>query len=296
MKKRISKEFTIGLITLVSVFVLYFGIKYLKGINLFKPTNHYYVMMANVSELHPSSPVFIDGYKVGIVNSITPHYGSTEEKSIQVQLNLDKLVKLQTGSYVELKAGLTSGAYFNLILNKKSDKFYKIGDTIEGVSEVGLMEKVTADLMPQVANLLPRLDSILLGIQFLLTHPALTQSLNHVETTTANLERSSAQLNILLAQQVPPILTNLKKVSADFAVVSGNLRDIDLQPTLAKLDAAAGNIDTLTTQLNSPNSSLGLLMRDRTLYDHLDSTAVNASNLMFDIKAHPKRYVHFSIF
>ncbi|MDR0833073.1 MAG: MlaD family protein [Candidatus Symbiothrix sp.] len=296
MKKGIRKEFVIGLITLVSLFVLYFGIKYLKGINIFKPTNHYYVAMSNVAELQPSSPVYIDGYKVGVVNHIEFLYGSNSPKDIRVQINLNKQVKLQEGTYAELKASLTSGAYLNLILNKYTNDYYQIGDTFDGVSDVGLMDKLQADLIPQVEKILPRLDSILLGIQTLVNHPALTQSLDHVEATTANLQHSSAQLNTLLAQQVPPILSNLKQVSTDFAVVSNNLKGIDLQPTLKKLDVAAGNIDAMTTQLNSRDNSLGLLLHDKALYNHLDSTAANASALMFDIKANPKRYVHFSVF
>jgi phospholipid/cholesterol/gamma-HCH transport system substrate-binding protein len=295
MKKGIRKEFTIGLIALISLFVLYFGIKYLKGINIFKPTNHYYVAMANVSELQPSGPVYIDGYKVGVVNHIDFLYGSTASKHIRVQINLDKQVRLQTGTYAELKAGLTSGAYLDLVVNKTATDYYKIGDTLEGISEVGIADKLSANVLPQVESILPRLDSILQGLQLLVNHPALVQSLDYIEASTANLQKSSAQLNVLLAQQVPPILTNLKKVSADFAVVSANLKGIDLKPTLTKLDAAAGNIDTLTTRLNQTDNSLGLLMRDRTLYDHIDSTAVNASSLLFDVKANPKRYVHFSI-
>ncbi|GHT20599.1 mammalian cell entry protein [Bacteroidia bacterium] len=295
MNKGHRKEFTIGLIALVSLFVLYFGIKYLKGINIFKPTNHYYVMMANVAELQPSGPVYIDGYKVGVVNHIDFLYGSTDPKHIRVQINLDKQVRLQTGTYAELKAGLTSGAYLDLAINKGATDYYKIGDTLDGISEIGLAEKLSTNVMPQVEAILPHLDSILQGLQLLISHPALRQSLDHIEASTANLKQSSAQLNVLLTQQVPPILTNLKKVSADFAVVSGNMKGIDLQPTLKKLDAAAANIDTLTTRLNRSDNSLGLLMRDRTLYDHIDSTAVNASNLLFDVKANPKRYVHFSI-
>ncbi|MDR0682532.1 MAG: MlaD family protein [Dysgonamonadaceae bacterium] len=296
MKKIFNKEVTIGVVTIISLFVLYFGINYMKGINLFKPTNHYYVSMPNVSELQKSGPVFIDGFRVGTVNSIQYKFDEVNTNNIVVQISLDENIKLKTGSYIELKSGLTSGAYLNLIINRQATSYCQAGDTIEGISSIGLMDQLSAELLPQIENLLPRLDSILLGIQVLVNHPALVQSLNHIEVTAANLQNSSNQLNQLLSKDVPVIVSSLNKVSSDFTVVSSRLKELDLQATFAKIDKVMQNIDQMSGQLNSKDNTLGLLLNDRSLYDHLDSTARNASNLFLDIKEHPKNYVHFSVF
>ena len=294
MKKIFTKEVITGIITIVSGALLYIGLNHLKGISVFKPTNHYYVSMPNVTELQVSSPVYVDGFKVGIVNRI--EYDFNRKGNILVQISLDKNMKLETGSYAELKSGLTSGAFLSLKLNKYVSSYYSTGDTINGIAEAGLMDKISNDLMPQVEHLLPRLDSILLGIQVLVNHPALNLSLNHIESTTANLRKASAQLNTLLSQEVPVIVSNLNRVSSDFSVVSENLKSTDIRGTLATLDQAITNIDQMTKQLNNTTNSLGLLLNDRALYEHLDSTMQNASNLLRDIKEHPKRYVHFSVF
>jgi phospholipid/cholesterol/gamma-HCH transport system substrate-binding protein len=296
MKKIFTKEVVIGLVTVISLFVLYFGLNYMKGINLFKPANHYYVSMPNVSELQKSSSVFIDGFKVGIVNSIQYKFDDSDANNIVVQISLDENVKLKSGSYVELKSGLTSGAYLNLVINKQADSYCQVGDTIDGISSAGLMDKLSAELLPQIENILPRLDSILMGIQVLVNHPALSQSLAHIETTTANLQNSSKQLNALLSKDVPVIVSNLNKVSSDFTIVSNRLKDLDLQSTFTKVDQVMQNIDQMSKQLNNRDNTLGLLLNDRSLYDHLDSTARNASNLLLDIKERPKNYVHFSVF
>jgi phospholipid/cholesterol/gamma-HCH transport system substrate-binding protein len=294
MKKLFTKEVRIAVITIVSLFVLYSGLNYLKGINIFKPTNHYYVSMPNVSDLQVSSPVFVEGFKVGIVNTID--FDFNNQGNIMVLISLDKEMKVQTGSYAELKSGLTSGAFLNLKLNKYVSSYCQIGDTLDGFSEPGLMDKLSADLLPQIETILPRLDSILLGIQVLVNHPALTQSLDNIEATTANLQKTSAQLNGLLAKDVPLIVSNLNKVSSDFSVVSENLKAVDIQSTLTTIDQAIRNVDQMTQQLNAPDNSFGLLLNDRALYDHLDSTARNASDLLLDLKTNPKRYVHFSVF
>ena len=297
MKKIFTKEAIIGLVTIASLFILYSGVNYLRGVNVLKPGNYYYVLMPNVSELQISSPVYVDGFKVGIVNAIHFDFHNSEpNKGIIVQISLDKNMRLQTGSYAELKSGLTSGAFLNLVLNRYVSTFYQAGDTIEGRSELGLMDRVSTELLPQIETILPRLDSILLGIQILVNHPALTQSLDHIQLATGNLEKSTKQLNTLLATDVPQMLSNLNQISGDFAVVSSNLKELNLQKTLSTVDAVLLNMDHMTKQLNNPNNTLGLFLNDRSLYDHLDSTARNAAILFQDIKERPKRYVHFSIF
>ena len=294
MKNYFNKEIIIALVTLISLGLLYFGLNYLKGANIFKPTNHYFVRMPNVSELQNSCPIFVNGFKVGIVSEI--NYDFQGNGDIVVQVSLDKKMKVQTGSYMEIKSGLTSGAYLNLILNNYVGSYYQVGDTIDGISEKGIMDKVSNDLLPQFESILPRLDSILSGIQFLVNHPALSQTFDHLSATTANLENSTHQLNLLLSRDIPPIMANLNQVSSDFIAVSSQLKQMDLNATMRLVDNALQNLEQMTLQLNNKDNSLGLLMNDRSIYDHLDSTFVNASNLLLDLKQNPKRYVHFSIF
>jgi len=292
MKKYFSKEVIIGLVTIISLGLLFFGLNYLKGVNIFKPTNLYYVRMPDVSELQNSGPVFVDGFKVGLVSAMAYDY---KNGNVVVQISLDKKMKVPSGSQVEIKTGLTSGGYLNLKLNKYVGTYHHIGDTLEGFSQKGIMEKVS-DMLPQLEVLLPRLDTILQGIQFLVNNPALTQSLEQFSATTANLKKSSQQLNMLLSNDIPPIIANLNQVSSDFTVVSSQLKQMDLNATMSKADKTLQNLDQVTSQLKSKDNSLGLLLNDRLLYDHLDSTIINASNLLLDFRLNPKRYVNISVF
>ena len=294
IKKLFTKEVRIGIVTLISLGVLYAGLNYLKGINVFKPANHYYVIMPDVSELQVSSPVYVDGFKVGIVTAI--HFNFHQPENIVVQIGLDKDMRVPVGSYAELKTFLTTGAFLCLKLNTYVGSYLAVGDTISGKSEPGMMEQLSYELLPQIAHILPRLDTILLGIQLLVNHPALIQSLNQIEATTAGLKKSSDQLNVLLSKEVPTVLSNLSKVSSDFSTVSGNLKEVDFQATIATLEHAIQNIDRVTQQLNDSTNSLGLLLNDYSLYENLDLAARNASDLLVDIKQNPKRYVNVSVF
>lgn len=294
MKTVFTKEAKIGLVSIVSLALLYLGINYLKGVNLFKPVNHYYVAFSNVKGVTVSSPVFVEGFKVGLVREISYDYDTTGKISVLVSLE-DKM-RINKGSYITVVNSFLGGAELHIHLNTFVDDYFHSGDTIEGRMETDMMTSVQENLLPGIEQMMPKLDSILGGLQTLVNHPALTQSLAHVEQTTASLEHSSRRLDQLLAKDVPVIVENLKGITANFESVSGQLNELDLAETMRTVNATLANLKLTTDKLNSADNSLGLLLNDRQLYDNLNGTMENASLLLLDLREHPKRYVHFSLF
>ena len=294
MKTVFTKEAKIGLVSIVSLALLYLGINYLKGVNLFKPVNHYYVAFSNVKGVTVSSPVFVEGFKVGLVREISYDYDTTGKISVLVSLE-DKM-RINKGSYITVVNSFLGGAELHIHLNTFVDDYFHSGDTIEGRMETDMMTSVQENRLPGIEQMMPKLDSILGGLQTLVNHPALTQSLAHVEQTTASLEHSSRRLDQLLAKDVPVIVENLKGITANFESVSGQLKELDLAGTMRTVNATLANLKLTTDKLNSADNSLGLLLNDRQLYDNLNGTMENASLLLLDLREHPKRYVHFSLF
>ena len=294
MKTVFTKEAKIGLVSIVSLALLYLGINYLKGVNLFKPVNHYYVAFSNVKGVTVSSPVFMEGFKVGLVREISYDYDTTGKISVLVSLE-DKM-RINKGSYITVVNSFLGGAELHIHLNTFVDDYFHSGDTIEGRMETDMMTSVQENLLPGIEQMMPKLDSILGGLQTLVNHPALTQSLAHVEQTTASLEHSSRRLDQLLAKDVPVIVENLKGITTNFESVSGQLKELDLAGTMRTVNATLANLKLTTDKLNSADNSLGLLLNDRQLYDNLNGTMENASLLLLDLREHPKRYVHFSLF
>ena len=294
MKTVFTKEAKIGLVSIVSLALLYLGINYLKGVNLFKPVNHYYVAFSNVKGVTVSSPVFVEGFKVGLVREISYDYDTTGKISVLVSLE-DKM-RINKGSYITVVNSFLGGAELHIHLNTFVDDYFHSGDTIEGRMETDMMTSVQENLLPGIEQMMPKLDSILGGLQTLVNHPALTQSLAHVEQTTASLEHSSRRLDQLLAKDVPVIVENLKGITTNFESVSGQLKALDLAGTMQAVNATLANLKLTTDKLNSADNSLGLLLNDRQLYDNLNGTMENASLLLLDLREHPKRYVHFSLF
>ena len=281
MKSVFTKEAKIGLVTIVSLALLYLGINYLKGINLFQPVNHYYVSFSNVKGVTISSPVFVDGFKVGLVRDIIYDYDTTGK--IIVEVSLEDKMRLNKGSYIAVVNTFLSGAELHIHLNTYVDDFLKPGSTLEGRMEEDMMQSVQEKILPSVENLLPKIDTILGSLQTLIAHPS-------------NLEVSTRQLNQMLSKDVPGIVNNLKTMTDNFSEVSANLKELDLATTVNSINATLANLKLTTDKLNSTDNSIGLLLNDKGLYDNLNSTMDNASKLLLDLRENPKRYVHFSVF
>jgi len=293
MKKGITKEAKIGIVTIISLALLYFGLNYLKGVNLFKPVNHYYVSFSNVKDVTISSPVFVEGFKVGLVRSISYDYSTMDKISVEVSLE-DKM-KINKGSYITIEKSFLGGAELHIHLNKYVDDYFNPGSVIEGRMVEDMFSSVQ-NLLPGVEQLLPKLDSILGGLETLVNHPALTSSLSHIEVTAKNLEQSSLYLNNVLRSDIPSIVSDFKIISSNFTEVSEELKGLNLDATMNSVNATLNNLKMTTDRLNSTDNSMGLLLNDKNLYLNLNETAGNASKLLLDLRENPKRYVRFSIF
>lgn len=291
--KLITKEVRIGLAGIAALCVLVLGINYLKGINMFKPASYFYVRFQNVNGLAQSSPVFADGVRVGIVREISYDYNRPE--NVIVEVELDTELRIPKGSTAELVPELMGGVRMNILLANNPRERYAIGDTIAGTLNNGMMEKAAA-MMPQVEKMLPKLDSILGSLNTIMSDQSIPATLHSIEQTTSNLEMTSKQLRVLMSNDVPQLTRKLNTIGDNFIVISNNLKEVDYAATFKKIDATIDNAKMITDKLNSKDNTIGLLLNDPQLYNNLNATTINAASLLEDLKANPKRYVHFSLF
>lgn len=296
MKKWFTKEIQIALVAIVALLVLYIGLNFLKGLSVFSNSNSYCVAFNDVSGLSASSPVYANGYKVGVVERID--YDYEHPKRIVAVLGLDKQMRVPVGSHAEVSSDFLGNIKINLILSDNPLNFIAVGDTIVGNMETSIMSKM-GDMVPAIEVMMPKLDSILTSLNVLLADPALRNTLHHVEGMTANLNQTSAHLHTLsvsLGRDVPSMMQKTDNVLDNTQQLTANLSAIDVAAMMAKVNQTLANVEDMTQKLNSNEGTLGLLMRDASLYNHLSRTAADADSLLIDLKQHPKRYVHFSIF
>lgn len=289
-----TKEVKIGLIGIAALAMLIFGINYLKGINMFQSANYYYVEYTDINGLAGSSPVFANGYKIGIVRSI--NYNYRKPGHVTVEVEVDKEMRIPKGSTGELVTEMLGTVKMNLLLNTGNNEYCQPGDTLPGKANNGLMGVAEEKLVPQMEQLLPKMDSILQSLNKLLADPALAATLHNTERLTANLDITTRQLNGLMKNDLPQLTGRLLTIADNFTTISDNLKGIDYASTLSKVDSTLYNVQLLTEKMNRKDNSIGLLFNDPTFYRNLSTTTANAASLLEDLKAHPKRYVHFSLF
>lgn len=293
---KLTKEIKIALVAIVGILIMYFGINFLKGMNLFSTNNAYYMTFDDIQGLGASTPIYADGYKVGIVEGL--EYDYKENGPIKVKVDIIKDLRIPQGSKAEIVKDLMGNLQVNLLLANNPRERVEPGGIIPGAVNGGMMDKA-ANLVPVVEKMLPKLDSILTSVNALLADPALAASLHNVETITSNLTVSTRELNTLMAglnKQVPGMVRKANGVLDNTNRLTANLASLDVQGTLNKVNQTLESAHQFTEKLNSNQGSLGLLMNDTKLYDNLTSTMSHADSLVIDLKAHPKRYVHFSVF
>lgn len=294
--KYFTKEVKIAVVAIVGLVVLFLGMNFLKGLDLFSSDTRYYISFKDISGLSASSPIYADGYRVGVVRSID--YDYAQSKDILVSVDINKDMRIPKGSSAEIVSDLMGNVKINLLLANNPREKVNEGETIVGDINDGAMGQMK-DLIPVVQQILPKLDSILTSVNTLLADPAIANSLHNVETITGNLTVSSRELNTMLGnlnRRMPGLLAKADNVMDNAQNVTAKLGNVDVEGTMNKVNATLDNVQAFTEQLNSNQGSLGLLMRDPNLYYNLNSTVKSADSLLIDLKSHPKRYVHFSVF
>ena len=295
MKKIFNKEFIIGICVIAAIVILIFGIDYLKGINLFSPANFYYASYDNVAGLEISSPVTVDGYKVGQVREIQFDYENPGK--IKVLLALNKNLRIPVDSRATKGSTLMSGNFIAIKLGKSAEKI-PVGGDIESIETSDLMSSLSEDIMPAINQILPRVDSLLYNLNKLAGDPALISSIQRLDGITGNVLNATDGLNSTINKDLPIVMRNVKSIShgldtvtSNLGVLSAQLKSLPLNTTVENVNALTDNLTKFSNQLNDPNSTLGMLMNDPELYNKLNRVAADVDSLIVDIKKNPKRYI-----
>jgi len=294
--KVFSKEVQIALVAIAGIVIMFFGLKFLKGMTLFSSADSYYAKFDNVAGLSVSSPIYSNGFRVGVVEDVIYNYEGSNE--IVAVLGLNNRMRLPNGTRAEISKDLMGNVELDLILGPNPVDQMEVGDTIFGQIQQSALAKAS-EMIPQIQKMFPKLDSILANVNMLLSDPALRNSVHNIDQITANLSSTTNELHYLsrnLKTQVPGMIEKADDVLANTNTLTKNLSDLDIAMTMAKVNNTLQNVEEMTAKLNSNEGTIGLLMRDQDLYRNAASTMGHVDSLMIDLKQHPKRYVHFSLF
>ncbi|MBO4612886.1 MAG: MCE family protein [Bacteroidaceae bacterium] len=287
-----KREIKIGITGIIALVMLFFGMKFLKGIQLFNSSNLYYITFRDAKGLSKSSTVYADGFDIGIVSNVS--YDYTRPGTVVVEISVNGDVKIPQGTVAALNEGMLGGCTLNLTMGPNPANCYQPGDTIVGAASGGLMS-AAADVMPKVEQVLAHVDSLILTLNTLAANPHLSQIMANADQVTENLNQSSEQLNLLLKNDIPQMAATFNKAGQNVVTLTDSLNRLNLQATLSRVNQTVDNVEQATKKLNDKDNSLGLLLNDTILYGNLNTTVNSATDLLQDLKENPHRYVHFSL-
>lgn len=301
MKLKYAREIKVGILAVVCIFLLFFGFNYLKGVNIFSSIHSFHGVYTNIHGLELQAPVYIRGYKVGQVDNID--YDFTRDSSFTVDISIKRNINLPEGTRMALVSdGIMGGMAIELLLpatevaSKEDIAYLSTGATIPTTVVPGLLDGLQESVIQPLSNTLASLDTILGQLETQLDNNHIESILANADLAVADLQTSSQQLKQMMSHQVPSVVTKLDTTMSDLQQVVTDVKAANIKATVARVDTALDNVNYLIADFRSPNGTVGMLLNDKGLYNHIDSAVVSVDSLLVDLKANPKRYVHFSLF
>lgn len=288
-----SQLLRIGIVGLIALVILYFGLNFLKGLNIFSREYVYYTSLQNAKDVTVSTPILIDGYRVGLVTAV--EYDYKNFTGTKVEMSIDKNLKIPKSSYVIVKGNPLSGAELVIVRTGTTD-FHQPGETLNSKATTDILSQFTDELLPKLAGTINRIDTLLMGIHTIIDNGNIPETLGEIHATSINLNQTVRTLRLSIDKHLPGMMTDFRAGAASIAGITSKLDSLNYAATYAELQRTVEQLHQLTRRLQQPDNTLGLLLTDKRLYEQLNRVTLSADSLLVDIKANPKRYVKFSLF
>jgi len=297
---KISKEIRVGFVAILAIALFIWGFNYLKGTLLFGTKKVIYTEYPFIGGLTNSSPVLVNGFKIGLVSDI--YFKNDHSGNIIVELTItDKTIQIPNNSVANLiSLDLLSSKGIGLSLGNSSVELLN-GDTIPSHFEKSMLDGVNEQLLPmkqKVEKLMVSLDSTIVIMKTTLENfntifddqnkRNLKMSLANLKTTLEKFEEVATSANSAIASARPMIKT--------YKELGDSLKELDIKTTLEKANKTFDNISLIMENINKGEGTMGQLMTNDSLYKNLESVTRDLDKLLIDMEANPKRYVHFSLF
>lgn len=302
---KIRKEVKIGIFTVVILALLYWGVNFLKGRDLFNRSLTYYAYYDNVSGIQISSPIIIRGINAGTVTGIK--FRPDLNNAVEVRFDIKSAYRIPDNSIVRLFSnGLMGGKALEVELGN-SPNYLPDGATVRSASESSFLELAGSEL----DYFKQKLNQLINSLELTLTsvNTILTENSGKIAGTLEGLRKGASAFGSK-GEELKEIIDNINRVSETFAANSGRIdttmasiasisseiAEADISGTVASLSRTVEELNTTLRAVNSTDGTIGMLVNDPSLYDSLSQASANLSSLLEDLQQNPKRYVHFSLF
>ena len=302
--KKISNEARIGVTAVLTLLVFIWVFSFLKGKNLFNKTASYYVVYDQVGGLAESSPVEVNGYKVGVVQSVK--FVDPVSGRLLVTLSVDKSFRLPVNTVAEITtASLIAGMKIRFVYGEGPGT-YSSGDTIPGRLATSLLTKLEDELLPlkdQISDLISTLDTVIGSVNEIMDpkfRADLRSGVSSLSSTARSLDEAELKATLMNINSFTEMLAdNSGKFTSAFnslGSIADTLEAADLYGSINNLKSSLERASALISNLNEGEGTAGKLITNDSLYTNLSNSLGSLDMLLKDMKTNPRRYVHFSLF
>ncbi len=301
-----SREFKTGVVVVVIAALFVWGYSYLKGHNLFEGTSHsYFTEYNNVQGLNTASMVTINGYEVGKVVGISFNEDVNKKGQLVVEFTVENNFQFSKNSIAKIYSASLMGGKSLAVIPSYDGETAVPGDYLAGEIESDMLSSVGEKLNPLQA----KLESVIVSADSLLVHlndaldkrtiQNLKESIRSFKGTMTTFENTAKNADSIVAenrQSVKKTLVNAEKITSNLSKFSDTLTQVQMGALVSRAESTMADIQLITNRINQGEGTFGKLMKDEVLYNNLTNASKELEALLRDIKLHPKRFVHFSLF
>jgi len=312
---KLTKTSKIGILVVICLTLLIWGINFLKGRDIFRTEKVFYARYKNVGGLTATTIVTLNGLKVGYVREI--YFAEDLSGDLIVKIAIHNDFPLPKGTSAEIASSDLLGSKVVKLNLGKSEMLLHANDTMATKMEADIMQQVNEQIAPLKAKaerMIENLDSIVTAVSKILSSDSqhnIAESIRQINLTMTNLEKISGNLSDVVTDQkknLASTITNLSEVSGNlktnsgklghmmdnFSSFSDSLSKLELNNTLNHMHGSISDLQRIISKIDTTNGTLGLLVNDPRLYQSLNSTSESLNRLLVDFRLNPKKYIHFS--
>ena len=303
---KISREFKTGVVAVAVIALFIWGYNYMKGLNLFDgPLKTYKTVYNNVQGLNTASVVTINGVEVGKVVRIDFNKDPNKRGQLIVEFSVENDFEFSKNSVAKIYSASLMGGKSLAVVPSFEGEMAKPGDFLNGEIESDIFSSVTEKLNPlqaKVENVIVSADSLMTGLTDILdmeSRENLKSSIAQLNTTITNFKNISESVNDLIKdneEKLGRTLSNAELMTENLSKLSDSLVNSNLGATIRNIEETVSNLNKILVNVESGEGTLGKFMKDETMYTNLTNASKELEELLKEMKLHPKRFVHFSLF
>lgn len=301
-----KKEVKIGIYAVVILLCAWAGIRFLSGVDVFGRHAIYYAHYEQVNGVQNAAAVMIRGVKIGKVSEI--RVSPDDPTSVEVVLSIPRSYRLPVDSEAKIFSTSIMGSKAIEIVLGSSPEILESGSNINSGYTKDLMAVADSELdyyKDKITTLVENFNTTLKSLNSLVdnNNKSITEALAHLNSITAGLDGVIGRDKQQLADIVASIDKFTKALSENSAHIDSIMTNVDsVTSALAEknsgesLGESLAELNSVLAKINGGEGTVGRLICDEQLYANLNQASANLSALLADLKEHPKRYVHFSLF